>query len=160
LEAQHRPNFCLQALGQLLFVHVADKHTSLRLDESLIRLEDVVGGCERLYRTPIPLSYTRHTSRLLLVWLAYMPLAVWGEVGAAALLVAPLLVVALFGIDEIGVELEEPFSLLPLDILCEAVETQTQELVEVNGVVRSLVGTGDGGAQAWLNGSKWAHLRK
>jgi len=97
--AAHRPNACLQALGQLIYAQVADKHTALRLDESLSRMEDVVGGCERLYRTPIPLSYTRHTSRMLLVWLAYMPLAMYGEIGGAALVVAPLLVIALFGID-------------------------------------------------------------
>ena len=27
--------------------------------------EDAMGSCERILRTPIPLSYTRHTSRFL-----------------------------------------------------------------------------------------------
>ena len=36
-----------------------------RMDENLTALEDMVGGCERILRTPIPLSYTRHTSRFM-----------------------------------------------------------------------------------------------
>ena len=50
-----------------------------------------------------------------------------------------LLVLALFGIDEIGVELEEPFSILPLELLCDAIETQTRELLAVDGGVQALV---------------------
>jgi hypothetical protein len=76
-------------------------------------LEDAVGSFERLYRTPIPLIYTRHNSRLLLVWLLYLPVALWAEYSSAALFVSPLLVIALFGIEEIGIELEEPGGILP-----------------------------------------------
>lgn len=30
--------------------------------------QDVTGGCERILRTPVPLMYTRHNSRFLLIW--------------------------------------------------------------------------------------------
>ena len=89
--SSHRPNFCLQMLGKLNTNNVSDPYTSLSLDEALTRMEDLVGGIERLYRTPIPLSYTRHTSRLLLVWLLYLPVALYLEYGGVeAVLVAPL----------------------------------------------------------------------
>jgi predicted membrane chloride channel (bestrophin family) len=35
------------------------------LDQGLSSMQDALGTCERLLRTPIPLSYTRHTSRFL-----------------------------------------------------------------------------------------------
>lgn len=34
---------------------------------------DVTGGCERILRTPVPLMYTRHNSRMLAVWLTLLP---------------------------------------------------------------------------------------
>jgi predicted membrane chloride channel (bestrophin family) len=109
------------------------------VDEDLKFMEDAIGGCERLFRTPIPLSYTRHTSRLLLFWLGYLPLALFAELKWHALFVAPLLVLILFGIDEIGVELEEPFQLLPLETLCDAIKAQSTELLASDAAVRGMV---------------------
>ena len=118
-------------------------------------MEDNIGCHERLYRTPIPLSYTRHTSRLLLVWLLYLPVALWAEFGLQSLLVAPLLVIALFGVEEIGIELEEPGGIMPsawarrgrrlsltlspaVVALCEAIESQTLELFAIDAQVTRL----------------------
>jgi putative membrane protein len=39
----------------------------IRLDENVSRLTDAVSSCERILNTPIPLSYTRHTARFLMV---------------------------------------------------------------------------------------------
>ena len=44
-----------------------------RLDENLTFFNDSCGTCERILRTPIPLSYTRHTSRFMMIWLTLMP---------------------------------------------------------------------------------------
>ncbi len=38
--------------------------------------QDALGTCERILRTPIPLGYTRHTSRFLMIW--------WGAAGHVA----------------------------------------------------------------------------
>lgn len=43
------------------------------MDLNLTAFEDVLGGCERIYKTPIPLSYTRLTSRFLIVYLFALP---------------------------------------------------------------------------------------
>ena len=137
--AAHRPNHCLQVLSHVIAAGSPDSHAALRLDEDLKFLEDTIGGCERVFRTPIPLSYTRHTSRLLLFWLAYMPAALFSELRVQALLVAPMLVLVLFGIDEIGLELEEPFSILPLEVLCDAIKAQTVELAASDADVRGMV---------------------
>lgn len=40
---------------------------------------EAVGTCERIVRFPIPLSYTRHTSRFMLLWLALLPIALYDE---------------------------------------------------------------------------------
>jgi|LauGreDrversion2_5_1035112.scaffolds.fasta_scaffold89906_2 predicted membrane chloride channel (bestrophin family) len=43
------------------------------MDLNITAFEDVLGGCERIYKTPIPLSYTRLTSRFLIVYLFSLP---------------------------------------------------------------------------------------
>jgi predicted membrane chloride channel (bestrophin family) len=143
LVSVHRPNCCLQVLTHLIRSsfggYGGDVPSSLRLDDSLRRIEDAIGGLERTFRTPIPLSYTRHTSRTLLFWLFYMPVGLAAELQVQALLLAPLLVLVLFGTDEIGVELEEPLSILPLEQLCQSVADQTGELLRRDEETQALV---------------------
>ena len=43
----------------------------------LKKLSEVVSASEKIILTPIPVSYTRHTSRTLTLWLLTLPLASW-----------------------------------------------------------------------------------
>ena len=65
----HRPSFALAVLSELAAEAPVNEVQRVRLDENLTYFQQCVGECERLLRTPIPLSYTRHTSRFLLLWL-------------------------------------------------------------------------------------------
>ena len=44
------------------------------LDSNLTTMEDALGGCERILRTPVPLFYTHHIARFMTIWLALLPL--------------------------------------------------------------------------------------
>lgn len=63
LAAHHRPSFALSVLTEIGAAAPLRESHRIRLDENLTYFEDAVGTCERILRTPIPLSYTRHTSR-------------------------------------------------------------------------------------------------
>ncbi|KAL7463219.1 hypothetical protein ACHAXS_007999 [Conticribra weissflogii] len=89
----------------------------LALEERLYDLEQSFGICNRILMSPIPPTYTRHTSRVLCLFLFLLPLALAGVNNMAPL--ALLLSVStttyvLVGIDEIGLEIEHPFPLLPM----------------------------------------------
>lgn len=45
----------------------------------------MTGGCERILRTPVPLSYSRHNSRFLIIWLTLLPFTLWDQVGSGTL---------------------------------------------------------------------------
>lgn len=49
----------LQALGQCVNLSRASPIEKLRIDNSIMALQDIMGGCLRIWATPIPLSYTR-----------------------------------------------------------------------------------------------------
>ena len=85
------------------------------LDEQCQRLCAALGASERLLRTPLPTAFTRHSSRLLFIWSLTLPFALYPAMGPWGTLPASLLTsFAVLGIEDIGVQLEEPFDILPL----------------------------------------------
>ena len=50
---------CLQVLAQLVKTSHVSEMEALRMDENITLFEDCLGTCERILKTPIPLSYTR-----------------------------------------------------------------------------------------------------
>lgn len=98
----------------------------------------VVTSCaeiERMYTTPIPLLYTRHTLKFLTFWLVFMPFAFydvfassWNHTGMIPAIC--VLCFLFFGIEEIAVSLEEPFSILPLGELVKEFQENAEETIE------------------------------
>jgi predicted membrane chloride channel (bestrophin family) len=80
------------------------------LERNLSDLHSVITVCERIQASPIPSEYTAHTSRLLMIYLFFLPLAL----GEVSVLVTTLVGFAMLGLDEISHFLEEPFRLMPL----------------------------------------------
>jgi len=76
------------------------------LEAELSKLAAVVADCERLVRTPVPLAYAVHTSRLLSLWTGTLPFVLVGCFqGWLRLLTAPVIALvgyALFCTEELG----------------------------------------------------------
>ena len=72
--------------------------------------------CAACCPAPSPLSYTRHTVRFLVLWLTALPFCCWHELGWATVPVATVLSFLLLGIEEIGVQIEEPMGILALEV--------------------------------------------
>ena len=85
------------------------------MDEQLQRLCGVFGASERILRTPLPTSFTRHTSRVMALWDVALPFAMYPLMGPYFTIPVCLLTsYAVLGIEDIGVQLEEPFDVQPL----------------------------------------------
>jgi ion channel-forming bestrophin family protein len=106
-------------LSELIEAADTDSAHRWQMHQNLTTLHDILGGCERILRTPIPVAYTRHTSRFVIIWMTVLPYALWSKFNWATLIIAPLIGVLLLGINEIGIDVEEPFSLLPLEALAD-----------------------------------------
>jgi ion channel-forming bestrophin family protein len=94
------------------------------LEERITAIEAVIGGCERLFKSPIPPTYSRHLSRVLSVWILFMPIALVAS-GMSMLGVVMATMIStyvLVGIDEVGMEIEHCFPLLPLQQMAHAVQ--------------------------------------
>ncbi len=110
---------------------ISDVQQSL-LDGSLQRLIDALGACERIHNTPLPFAYMVHLRRALIVYLATLPMALVADFGWATVPALLLIAYILLGVEEIGVEIEDPFGNdvndLPLKTLCETIQNNLQAL--------------------------------
>jgi putative membrane protein len=101
-----------------------DGSTKARFD---IHLDEVMRAfitCEGIRSMPVPLIYTRHTGRFLGLWILLLPFALVTEFGGRALIIPVSCLVSLFffGVEELGLQIEEPFSILPLEFLAARIE--------------------------------------
>lgn len=59
LASKHRPNYVLQILSGLVESSCIVSPERFRMDQNITFFMDAQGSCERILKTPIPLSYTR-----------------------------------------------------------------------------------------------------
>jgi ion channel-forming bestrophin family protein len=132
MRAGNRAMFCLSAMSATLRKADIDPMHSARIDQTISTLVDLTGANERIFKSPIPLVYTRLLSRFLSFFLLLLPLALWPQLSESwnhwATIPAELLIsFFLFGIEEVGIQVEEPFSVLPLESFCNGAIGATSE---------------------------------
>jgi putative membrane protein len=104
---------------------------------------DVLGGCERILRTPIPLAYAIHLKHLLLLYCLLLPLEMVKNFGWGLGFVMGIISFTLFGIEAIGIEIENPFGRDPndllLDTICNTIKRNINDLISLDPNVHSHV---------------------
>jgi len=138
ISAAHRPNRALYDLSvaiERLPMHFVRKDA---INKNLSIFEDTLGGSERLLSSPVPLFYSRHTARFLATWLLFLPFAFWEPFGNSwnHIMMIPATTftgVALFGIEELATQLEEPFTILPMQGFCDKIGANCDEIVSWAG---------------------------
>jgi putative membrane protein len=120
LQTQHR-------LGKLPVVQL------IHLDELLEKLVEAVGGCERILKTPIPLAYAIHLKQLLLLYCLLLPFGIVDQTNWWTGLIVGLIAFTLFGVEAIGIEIENPFGCdlndLPLNAICLTIQRNIEDLI-------------------------------
>ncbi len=107
--------------------------TQLRMEEILFEIEQSIGICNRILASPIPPTYTRHTSRVLVLYMFLLPIALCGMNIPLfpAIVTSTFASYVLVGIDEIGLEIENPFSLLPLQPISSLIQREVETQVKL-----------------------------
>jgi predicted membrane chloride channel (bestrophin family) len=126
LQASNRPLWACDRLGhEVQNVPYGPNFTSrerLSLLSHVEKLTQCIGECERISFTAVPLNYARHSLRSLTLWLFTLPFAVVGDLRLATGPVVGLSAWLLYGIYQIGYQIEDPFQgSLRLSTLCHAI---------------------------------------
>ncbi|MEI8378785.1 MAG: bestrophin family protein [Planctomycetota bacterium] len=137
-ETRHVPLAVARKLTSLLHEAqqqgVIDAIQLQSLDQNIQQLMDYCGACERIRSTPAPYGYVVHLRRALIIYCLTLPLALVQKFGWESIIVTLVISYVLFGIEEIGVEIENPFELsindLPLETICETIERDLKGLLK------------------------------
>ena len=102
----------------------------------------IQAGCERIRNTPLPYAYSLLLHRTAWLFCLLMPFGFVGTLGLATPLVAAILAYAVFGLDALSDELEEPFGEaandLPLDAMARTIERDVLEALGAPGLPEPL----------------------
>jgi putative membrane protein len=96
------------------------------LVQRLLAMTAVQTACERIRNTPPPFAYSLLLHRTAWLFCLLLPLGLAGSLGLMTPLAVAIIAYTFFGLDELGDELEEPFSLadngLPLNAMVRTIE--------------------------------------
>lgn len=129
LSSKHRPNCIIQFISQSLQLSNLEETKRNVLELKLSCFHDGIGVCDELMGIPIPLSYTRLTSRFLVLWHLTLPIILWDDCHWIVIPATFISAASLFCIEEVGVLIEEPFPMLALDEFCKVVCSNIQEAI-------------------------------
>ncbi len=140
--ATHMPSLVSLRIGELLRDaterFAMGGFSFMQIDRERALLIDHIGACERILATPLPRIYSITIRRFILLFLLLLPIAllhtsaaVWSIPVITMLVAYPLLT-----LDQIGVELENPFSEdnlshLPLDDISASIERNLFAMLEL-----------------------------
>ena len=107
-------------------------HHLVAMQELLNKMVNDLGGCERILKTPMPLAYAIHLKQLLLLYCLLLPFQLVSTLGWWTGAIVSLISFTLLGIEEIGIEIENPFGYdandLPLDVICNTMLRNIDDL--------------------------------
>lgn len=139
VSSKHRPRCIIDFISQSLRLLNLEESKLNVLESKISCFHDGIGVCEQLIGIPIPLSYTRLTSRFLVLWHFTLPIILWDDCNWIVVPATFISAASLFCIEEVGVLIEEPFTMLPLDELCTLVQNNIQEGTTNELMIQQLV---------------------
>ncbi len=101
--------------------------------QNLERMIDVLGGCERILKTPVPYSYSMFLKKFIFIYVVTLPIGFVATFEWWSIPVVMLVLYILVSVELIAEEIEDPFGVdendLPLDGLCETIEDNVAEIL-------------------------------
>jgi putative membrane protein len=132
LSSKDRPFWAIHDLSAIIQKMPIDGGRVREMDKAIVSIMCSIESCTKSIRYPIPLVYTRLTARFLTAWLLLLPLAMYESFAQNRLLLVPtsaFISFFFFGIDELAIQLEEPFSILPLEYNCANIKQMAKQAV-------------------------------
>jgi len=121
------------ALNHFRTQNQLDSFAFFRAEETRGLILDCHGACERILKTPIPFVMAIKSRRFIFLFLMALPFATVTTSLYITPIITGLVAYALFSLDQIGVELQNPFSEsslshLPLSDICLNIEKNILEI--------------------------------
>ncbi|MCS7227112.1 MAG: hypothetical protein NZ821_09000 [Gloeomargarita sp. SKYB31] len=138
-QADHRPLAIAFWLGDYLRWQSQQQRVTsyqfIGLERRLSELVDALGICERILRTPQPLAYSVHLRHLLILYCLSFPFRLVSQLGWGVIPATAIAAFVVLGIEEIALEIENPFGNdpndLPLEQICQVIQRDLEALLHL-----------------------------
>jgi len=105
------------------------------LEGAITKLVEHQEACERILKTPVPFAYVVQIRQLLAFYLLTLPVVLVPMMEWMVIPVTAMVAFAMLGIEEAGVEIEDPFGTdpndLPLEHLCDLVRRDASQVAAI-----------------------------
>ncbi len=137
LNHSHVPNAIMRLLHQEInYAGTSEQKNTAELiaiNNELSGLINNLGGMERIRNTPVPFAYASHLQLFVMIYFMALPFGLYEKFHWISVPVIGIIALILLGINEIGVEIEDPFGTdandLPVDTICETIEKNVNEIL-------------------------------
>ena len=103
------------------------------LNAELSTFTNNLGGMERIRNTPVPFAYAAHLQLFIWIYFFGLPFGLYDKFQWLSIPAVGFIALILLGINEIGVEIEDPFgddpNDLPVDAVCANIEKNVTEIL-------------------------------
>jgi len=129
--AQHLPLHVAGRLAtmlrQALDSDQLDRFAFMQAEQQRDLLIDHIGACERILKTPLAKAFSVKIRRFLFLYLIALPFGIFDKAGVMTPVIVMMVAYPLLSLDQIGVELQNPFSTkrlshLPLNDICMTIQ--------------------------------------
>lgn len=136
----HVPSYVILMMTKLIEEakrkNLIDGFLLIQFDREKSALLDCIGASERILRTPMPLVYAIKIRRFILIFLLLLPFALLDKTEFLTPIFVALISYPLFSLDQIGMELQNPYSKenlghLPLEDICKTIENNVLERISL-----------------------------
>jgi len=135
--AKHKPNYLLKLLNRKIReLHedgVFDSNQMITFSTLTNELTNILGRCERILKTPIPIAYSFLLKRFVFVYVLSLPLATIHDFEYFSVPATMFIFYVMVTVELVGEEIENPFGHddndLPVDEICENICKNVNEIL-------------------------------
>lgn len=136
--AKHVPNLIAsemyKKLHQLYKSNEITGDQLITLDKEVKSFTDIIGGCERIKKTPIPYSYSLFLKKFIFLYVITIPFGMTYDFNYWTIPIATIILYVLGSIELIAEEIEDPFGIdandLPTDSLALTIKENVKEILD------------------------------
>lgn len=135
-ESKHVPNAIMKLIQEKVYAlqsNNPDHTVFINLNNELAIFINNIGGMERIRNTPVPFAYAAHLQMFITIYFIGLPFGLSEKFHWLAVPAVGAIALILLGINEIGVEIEDPFgddpNDLPVDQICANIERNINEIL-------------------------------
>ena len=133
----HIPNYIAQKIFTLTKNMYEKKYITdniyLTIDDQVKQFTDIIGGCERIKKTPIPYSYNIFLKKFIFIYTMTLPLGLATRFDYWSVPISAFILYILCSLEILAAEIEDPFGEdtndLPVDDICLTIKKNIKDIL-------------------------------